>query len=312
MTFALAAALLAPTSALATTGGTADTGSSLVEESFVAEAPRVDVLFVIDNSCSMAVHAQAMADGLPTWFDAVVASGIDFHVGVTTTDFAASAGCQPLGTPLNGQLRPFGAERWIDPTTPSGGTTFAQLVDVGTDGAACERGLSAGYAAITQRPENLGFHREGVPLHTIFVSDGEDQSNQGPRPLNAQVYANWYTTLPQTSAIHTVTCANAVAPCGAQVGQRYQQMRDATGGVGVSILHPSTWTGLSDAVLVDPDDTFVLAQEADESSLSVLIERVDGTIDDASFAYDSATLTVTLSGAELQAGDEVLITYEPA
>lgn len=58
----------------------------------------VDVLFVIDNSKSMAQYQTALAGAFPQFVDAMIGNlpkNVDLHVGVTTTDFY----CSGAGTP---------------------------------------------------------------------------------------------------------------------------------------------------------------------------------------------------------------------
>ncbi len=50
----------------------------------------VDILFVIDNSASMATYQEALAEAFPGFVDAIfenLPEGVDVHVGLTTTDF---------------------------------------------------------------------------------------------------------------------------------------------------------------------------------------------------------------------------------
>ena len=54
-----------------------------------AGAPRVDVLFVVDNSPGMAGKQQALLQRTGTFMRALDKLGLDYHVGVTTTDVGA-------------------------------------------------------------------------------------------------------------------------------------------------------------------------------------------------------------------------------
>ena len=50
----------------------------------------VDILFIVDNSASMATYQDALADAFPGFVDAIFTNlpkGVDLHVGLTTTDF---------------------------------------------------------------------------------------------------------------------------------------------------------------------------------------------------------------------------------
>ncbi|MDC0667182.1 hypothetical protein [Nannocystis radixulma] len=66
----------------------------------------VDVLFVIDNSKSMAQYQSALAEAFPQFVDAMIANlpeSVDLHVGVTTTDFyctGAGQECCPDNCPV--------------------------------------------------------------------------------------------------------------------------------------------------------------------------------------------------------------------
>ena len=64
----------------------------------------VDMLFVVDNSASMGIYQDELADAFPSFIDAlwdVLPPDVDLHVGVTTTDFAG--GCDTPEATLNCQ-----------------------------------------------------------------------------------------------------------------------------------------------------------------------------------------------------------------
>jgi len=57
----------------------------------------VDILFVVDNSASMATYQEALAEAFPGFVDAIfenLPKGVDVHVALTTTDFFCNGdGC---------------------------------------------------------------------------------------------------------------------------------------------------------------------------------------------------------------------------
>jgi hypothetical protein len=63
----------------------------------------VDILFVIDNSGSMAEEQARLAKNFPTFIAALDGMGADYRIGVTTTD-VAHPGCRSGATPENGAL----------------------------------------------------------------------------------------------------------------------------------------------------------------------------------------------------------------
>ncbi len=66
----------------------------------LAPATAIDVLFVIDNSGSMAASQQRIADAIGAFVDPITGAGLDLRIAVTTTD-AGNPRC-PSSTPENG------------------------------------------------------------------------------------------------------------------------------------------------------------------------------------------------------------------
>jgi len=312
-----------PPSATARSGLTADTGHVEVEERFGVVAHAVDVLFVVDNSCSMAPHQQALAEGFPQFLDALDGAFLDYHVGLTSTDIEPDSRCGGLDMALVGRLAEVDGYRWLDADTPGAHDLFAKMALLGTDGSGCEKGLGASHKAIVERSDgyNEGFRRQLAPLHTVFVSDEEDQTDDDSPPVvTLAEYASWAASLPATSAIHTITCTEVVeaatglpsCPGEAYLGTRYHHLREHVGGVGGSILEPYPWLQIAEAVQVDQDDVFVLAQVPDEASLAVEVHRPDGSIEGLPFTYDAARQAVVVTGTALAEDEEVVVTYVAA
>jgi hypothetical protein len=70
------------------TGDTSDSthGSSEDTEQVLTPATGVDVLFIIDNSGSMAEEQQRIAEGIAAFVDPLTAAGLDLRIAITTTD----------------------------------------------------------------------------------------------------------------------------------------------------------------------------------------------------------------------------------
>src|SRR5690554_1805096 len=62
-------------------------------------AASVDILWVIDNSGSMCEIQTSIRENFLNFIDQITAQNIDFQMGVTTTDFARTAGNEPLSRP---------------------------------------------------------------------------------------------------------------------------------------------------------------------------------------------------------------------
>ena len=73
--------------------------------------PEVDILWTIDNSCSMYDEQTQLTQNFPVFMEYFTGSGLDYHVGVVSTD---------LDNPSHsGKLRTTGGIKYIEPDTPN-------------------------------------------------------------------------------------------------------------------------------------------------------------------------------------------------
>ena len=134
-----------------------------------ATVPKVDVLWVVDNSSSMEAEQKALGESFRSFFGYLDEGGADFHIGVISTDAYNPAH----------QGRLLGQIPILSRATPSAGEVFAKNVNVGLDGKGDEQGLRVAVLALTEpltRTENAGFLREEAHLFVVFVSDEDDHS----------------------------------------------------------------------------------------------------------------------------------------
>jgi len=155
------------------------------EDVFVQDTPEaVDVLWVLDTSCSMS----GVVTELETRFDEFIANfvtlGLDYQIGVTTTD---------MDTPAPGNQGTLaGSPTVMKSATMSAdevATAFDAAVNPSATGSGTEVALGAAYEAL----KNPGGHavidglvREDANLAIMIVGDEDDQSNQ-----NGPYYASW-------------------------------------------------------------------------------------------------------------------------
>jgi hypothetical protein len=173
-----------------------------VETKLVPAIPNrdVDILFVIDNSGSMAEEQASLRANFAKFMDvlATIEGGIpNVHIGVTTSNLGQSAsdgvgaagfGTQCAGKGDDGALRG-GAQingRFIVDEEGSVGTrkrnysgtladAFASIADVGTGGCGIEQHMAAAQRALVN-PVNAGFLRPSAKLAVIFIADEDDCS----------------------------------------------------------------------------------------------------------------------------------------
>lgn len=180
--------------------------------------PLVDVLWVIDNSGSMGNDQAALADNFPVFMEYFLNSGLDYHIGVVTTDIDSPSD--------SGKLRSVGGELWIDPDTPDAIASFQELAVVGTNGSSTESGVGAAYVALEERANgyNAGFLREDASLHVVTISDEEDYTPD--YIISASEMANYLNGLKIRDDM--VTYNVVVDPVW---GDEYIQISDAVGGI---------------------------------------------------------------------------------
>ncbi|MEO1228377.1 MAG: choice-of-anchor D domain-containing protein [Myxococcota bacterium] len=222
--------------------------------------PKVDVLFVIDNSCSMIDEQAALGSNFQAFVQFAEAQGLEFQLGVTTADTDTEAGrlvsANP-GTTNNANVNGPPGNRIVTPqTSPSPSAVFASNVSLPTSpgSSADESGLRAAELALSSPVvfgHNAGFLRSDAVLSIIFVSDEPDQSNNLGGSVQASVdyYINFFlsikgfrnTNLFSASAI-TAGNGSCNGPGGsASASGRYLAAAERTGGVFQSIC-TSDWS----------------------------------------------------------------------
>lgn len=279
------------------------------EVTVIAPPAQLDVLFVIDNSCSMAEEQALLQSDGPSLFAYFLGSGIDYHVGVTSTD--------TQDTTMAGVLGTLGLPGWIDESTVDPTAVFAGMVDLGTNGFYDERGRDAARMALDtlRDTRNAGFWRDDAALHIVFVSDEQDQSSEGLYDFRAWLLGEKLAGEVQVHAIvgiPGVSCMASDTP-----GFDYIALADSTGGATYNLCD-SDWAAFMDGIGFDAtgwERSYLLLHEADPATLAVTAELDDGsmlTFDPSSWTYDPATLTVFFGGSEVPPpGSVVRLAYEP-
>lgn len=127
----------------------------------------VDILVVMDNSSSMAPYQAKLSGTFDRFVEYFAKLNVDYRIGLTTTD-PNDAGAL-VGEPISRD-------------TPDPDQAFADMVNVGTDGAGNEMGLLAAQNAL----DNDDFVRDYASLSLLMVSDEDDAS---PDTVQDYLYA---------------------------------------------------------------------------------------------------------------------------
>ena len=282
---------------------------SITDVLFQDPPTEVDILLVVDNSCSMEDEQEKLSQGFEEFVRFFEVAEVDYHIGVTTTDMFNT------GTGAEGRLaRSASGVSIIDEDTDAADDIFAELVQVGTEGAGIEQGLLAGLSAL--RPPmsdgpNDGFLRDDALLTIIFVSDEEDFSIgpvnsyinafrevKGQRARDAFNASALIGIDPETG--DPASCGGAGQGVGADPGFRYHDVAKQTGGVVGSICEDEFNDIVEEMGLTSSRlrDTFFMTRQADLETLEVRVHEPgtsefdgDGTvvpsegIDDGRFAW---------------------------
>ena len=159
---------------------------------------KIDFLFVIDDSDSMADEQQLLIDGFPGFMQQIqeTIEDFDFHVMVVSTS-AQQMSFDPCENRLGtGRVRSDDGEdcglledflhgqRYIDGSQADLDEAFGCIADVGTSGAGDEKIIWSMADAITKHNDagecNEGFRRRDAILVVTIITDEEDSPDDGP------------------------------------------------------------------------------------------------------------------------------------
>ncbi|MCB9027405.1 MAG: VWA domain-containing protein [Bdellovibrionaceae bacterium] len=125
--------------------------------------PKVDILFVIDNSGSMDKYQQNLARQATSFTNRIAQNILlDYHIGVVTSDMETRAG-ELIGSPP-----------WVEKNTPNGNQVLAERLHPGSNGDWMEFFFEPLVAALRSplvNGANKGFYRPEAYLAVVFITD---------------------------------------------------------------------------------------------------------------------------------------------
>ncbi len=265
-----------------------------------------DILFVVDNSCSMSEEQASLAVNFASFIQIIESLDMDYHLGVVSTDITD-----------NGQLQ--GTETIITPASPDPGGSFSTNVNLGINGSGIEQGFHNAYLALSS-PNidpaglNYGFMREEAGLRIIIVSDEQEQSN-GVMGWPALDYINWFRSIkPNPDHVVLSDITGGIAGCNAN-GQNADPATDyvlgtsQSGGISASICDPGWISTLQSLAWLSQSfaDTFELSRTPVPETVAVSLNGVPVFV---GWVYDSALNAVVFDLSHVpENGDELDIEY---
>lgn len=268
-------------------------GIGVCDRYFVA-SNQVDVLLVVDNSCSMFEEQVSLATAAPALMDAFVNTAVDYQIGVVSTDMNDTA--------HSGRLRQSSGVRWVDPATPSPEQVLASMIEMGTGGSATEKGLDAAHTALgpltAPGSYNEGFRRVDADLAVVFVADESDFST-GINQTQFRDFLGSQAVDGFRAKAHAIVSPTAVCPTASTPGTTYLDLADQTAGVSDSICTADFAVVLEDiAYNYEPHHlgVFEMGLEVDPTSLAVDVTTDNGTdrLVPPEITWDAAAQTVSL------------------
>lgn len=256
--------------------------------------PPVDILFLIDQSCSMEALAESnIRSGMPA-FIAELQSVADWQlIQVTKGDGCANGGI-------------------MNPSTPNAATLLADnAFNVLIDGLYSEQLLKHAEKALSLTDPgecNAGFLRQGASLHILVASDEAEQS--------FQPWTHWlseyetYVTHPDYVTVSGILNVNSDDACSGGNGgspDGYIEIVNATGGVALDICSANWGNQLTDiaTATVEGMRVYNLTQDAVPGTFTVLVNGAPAT----DWDFSDAANSVTIHAPPIGQGDIVEIGY---
>jgi len=243
---------------------------------------QTDILWVVDNSCSMYQEQNTLAANFSSFVSIIQSQNVDYQIGVVSTDVGD-----------NGALQ--GSIPIITPATPDPAQEFAANVNLGTHGSGWEKGMDSAWLALqpgilASGGLNAGFLRPLAGLRIIFVSDENDSSNS---LSGVPAYVSFYQGLKGDPAmVVTSDITGGVTGCQgpggyASLGSDYIAATNLTGGISASICD-SNWSGIMNNLAwmsVSLSDSFGLMEP--NPIPNTIVVYLDGVIVNTGWVYDA-------------------------
>ncbi len=268
-----------------------------VTESFKQkDARKVDILFVIDDSCSMSDNQLALSTNIQSFINLASLRQVDFQIGVTTTSVITRRG---------GLVGPV-----ISSMTPNVEQEFAAQALVGSGGSGHEQGLEGMLRAFTAAEQglspNVDLFRVGAGRAVVIVSDEDDQS-----PANPLFYFNELRRRAPPSGLVVAVVSGQAGGCAtASLAPRYESFVTLASGLSESIC--GNWAQTLQnigAAAFGLSTAFSLSRPADTNN--PIEVRVNGaSVPSSEWTYDPMSQSVIFNMPPPEDA-EIQVSYTP-
>lgn len=309
--------------------------SEVFQQNTYTFANKIDILWVVDNSLSMANSQTNLINNFSFFIDDFLNRGLDFQMAVIPTDtYLATFSAQPDrarfsdGTDATGRS----GHLIVNKNTPNVRNAFLLNIRQGTAGSGDERAFQS-FTESLSSPLNAGFVRPGAFLAVVILSDEDDFSHNGSNAITTYVpelhpitsYVDYLSDLTRSSAtqkrfnVSTITiqdanCLATLGGSGQKIGTRHMQLADATGGVVGSLCGDFTQTlsRISGRIL-ELITQFPLKRRPVVGTISVVIDSKEVPEDLINgWSYNPTENTISFHGSAVpREGALIAINFQP-
>lgn len=276
---------------------------------------KVDLLIMVDNSSSMLQYQNKFSLQVPEMLTRLNDIGMDYQIGVTTSDMRTS------GT--GGRL--FGPVKYITRNTPNAVGLLQDMIRVGESGSDLERGISSVYQLLQSgylAGEGAGFIRQDALLGIVFLTNEDDYSQNAVND-----YRNYFDTIkPLYKGNQRGWIANFIGvvsidgdcnttPDFKEAGLRYMSLVDQSGGVKESICKSSLANAIRNinARIEQVLTEFYLDRRPKVDSIRVTKNGVEVVNDpENGWTYHEEGNFIRFNGTSIPGGeDRIVIDFQP-
>ena len=293
-----------------------------------AAVPKVDMLFVVDDSGSFSFYQNQISQQASKFINAALKYHADYQIGVSSNDVqqtnADSSASYPGSAIDVGGL--WGQPGIVTNSTPDPVGAFSKNIKLGTSGTAQrEAGLELARDVLTapsnQKPPpqgSQGFLRDDARLVVIEVQDDDDESNGSTsyfidffKNLKGQYNAGLVSFNaigdfdPQTNLPTTDCVGNGEPP-----GQRYYDVSQGTAGKTWSLCN-ADWGTIADDLALGAfagRKQFPLSRTADPATVKVQLNGAPQTVN-KDYLFDQPSNSVLFAAVPL-AGATIVVDYD--
>lgn len=260
----------------------------------------VDILWVMDDSGSMADNQENLAKNFDSFINQFLTKNIDFKMAITTTDGTSTR---------NGKM--VGDSSKLTHASATGNRTaftnnFTKWIKVGTSGSGIEQGLKCASSFLDRYASS--FLRKDAYLVIVFVSDEEDQSEKKV----SEYLAKFKSMKANQGMVKAYSIVTTKLPKYAQwetIGNRYMTISKETSGSSADITDDFAGTLQNmGGSIVNLIDHFALAQAPYENKIAVFVNNVEKA---NGWTYDAAAHSLKFNADSIPAeGAKIEVRYK--